>query len=109
MIVTTTQSVEGKRVSEYLGIVAGQDSYNPSGLLGEGWLTGSGNNYMAQTMENAQRSMASAARGLNADAVIGVTSSASMSSLGGGRVMIYVCGTAVKLADADDDDELPAL
>lgn len=109
MIVTTTQSVEGKAIKSYLGIVAGQDTYNPSGLIGEGWTKGAGNSYLSLTLRNAQEAMSNAARALGADAVVGVTSSASLAALGGGRVLVYISGTAVTLEDAGTEEELPSL
>lgn len=109
MILTTTQNVEGKKVIEYLGIVAGQDTYNPSGLIGEGWTKGAGNTYLSATLKRAQEAMSDAATALGADAVIGITSNASLAALSGGRVIVYISGTAVKLDDDEMEDELPTL
>ena len=82
MIVCTTENVPGREVAEILGIVAGT------------FPTGRAGTEVDDARDSATRFMINEARGINADAVIGVryTSSAGYHS---SRILAY--GTAVKL------------
>lgn len=109
MIVTTTETVQGKVVDRYLGIVSGVDSYTIGGLLGEGFLSSAGNSYSKSTIDKAQRMMESDAAALGADAIIGVQMSTASPAGAGGLMYIQMMGTAVTLKDAEEEDWLPTL
>lgn len=107
MIITTTQTVEGRSVSEYLGIVTGGDYQQIAGLIGEGLLLFSSN--LNTTTNTALKKMTEKASELGADAVIGVQVSISAGEKNGGQLYIGTSGTAVKLTDSDSSFSLPDL
>ena len=82
MITTTTSSVEGKAISEYLSIVDGC----------------SVDNYYIPDTADALKIMVSAAEKLGADAIIGIRIAASESAAHHPSKMqvLYLIGTAVK-------------
>jgi len=106
MIVTTTQSVEGKIIQEYVGLVSGADTYNAGGLVGGGYTSGGQSLYFQAAIDRATQKMEIKAYG--ADAIVGVQvvigASAAMN-----QVIVTVTGTAVKLRHSADDDALPEL
>ena len=88
MIISTTNSIDGKSVSQYLGLVSGCVIASfAGGAKGtqRGWAT---------AVEGAQKEMVAQAEGLGADAILGVKMDAHKSG-----VADYLClmGTAVKL------------
>lgn len=88
MIVTTTMTVEGKTVSQYLGLVSGCVIMAlPGGnkMVQKGW---------SNAVESATAAAVAQATELGADAIIGVTVNAHKA----GVDYMYVSGTAVKLA-----------
>lgn len=105
MIVTHTPTVEGRRATEYLGIVSGQ-YVNGMSLIAHlferirgvfGGRSGFHEGEIIETRERAVAEMLTRAEALGADAIIGFRTSYSMIS--GGRVVLVVAsGTAVKLA-----------
>ncbi len=107
MIITTTQSIDSKKITNYLGIVAGADTYLMAGVMGGG-VTGKGQStYYNAALNSAISTMSIAANNLKADAVLGVI--INVSSSGNGTVAVTASGTAVKLEDIGFDDELPDL
>ncbi len=89
MIVSTTNTIDGKTVSQYLGIVSGCVIAAFAGgakATQRGW---------AAAVEGAQKEMVAQAENLGADAVLGVKIDAHKSG-----VADYLCiiGTAVKLS-----------
>lgn len=107
MIICTTQEVPGKAVEKTLGMVSGSSSYNPSGLIGEGWFKE--DKYYQTTLNDASQAAIKHAEDLGADAIIGSSVCTSISGLAGGRIFISVTGTAVKLADSSFIDAIPEL
>jgi len=102
MILTTTPNVEGKRIKEYLRIVSGTDIYLVGGLLGGGLATQE--NLFGTALNNATSKMKSKAFG--ADAIVGIrTEVLSPGNLN--NIIVVVTGTAVKLENATESDELP--
>lgn len=88
MIVTTTHTVDGKNISEYLGLVSGCTIVGFAGTskaIRRGWLAA----------EEASRSdMEGQAAEMGADAIVGVTIGVHRSGVAD---YLYVTGTAVKL------------
>ena len=110
MIVTTTFSVEGHQITEYLGLVRGIIVRTPTwgqGLMGglKGLVGGRNQAFSdmcEQSRREAEEAMIEHARQLGADAVVGVSFDASDVGMGSGvqaaEVLCY--GTAVKLRRA---------
>lgn len=93
MIITTTESVAGYVISEYLGAAYGAESYTVKGNL-NGELTDLDQAY-SKAFEVAKAQMSSKAELLGADAVIGIKS--TMTTVGATNIVIVaVNGTAVK-------------
>lgn len=106
MIVTTTDQVEGKRVTDYLGIVSGEAVVGTNifrDLMAGirdivGGRAGGYEQELRQAKEAAITEMMDEARQLRADAVIGVD--LDYEHLGGGSksmLMVTANGTAVRL------------
>lgn len=93
MIITTTESVAGYVISEYLGAAYGAESYTVKGNL-NGELTDLDQAY-SKAFEVAKAQMSAKAEQLGADAVIGIKS--TMTTVGATNIVIVaVNGTAVK-------------
>ena len=106
MIITTTPTLDKYRITQYLGIVTGADTYIVGGLIGEGFLKQ--NSLFRQSVAKARMQLESEAREMGADAVVGVLiSNTSMASTG--NVIVTATGTAVKIEQAGWDDELPEI
>ena len=106
MIVTTTDQVEGKRVTSYLGIVSGEAVVGTNifrdmmaGIRDiVGGRAGGYEQELRQAKEAALLEMQDEARRLGADAVVGVD--LDYEHLGGGSksmLMVTANGTAVRL------------
>jgi uncharacterized protein YbjQ (UPF0145 family) len=106
MIVTTTDSVEGKKVVGYLGIVSGE-AVQGTNLFKDlfagirdivGGRSGAYENELRKAKDVAMAEMQEEARKLGADAVVGVD--IDYQAIGGdAKTLLMVCvnGTAVKL------------
>jgi len=107
VIVTTTNSVEGRPVREYLGLVTGETILGANILrdfmAGIRDIIGGRSALYEQSLreakDNAIAEMVQAARALGADAVLAVDLDYESISLGqgGGMLMVTASGTAVKL------------
>lgn len=89
MIISTTNALDGKNVSQYLGVVTGCVMAGfPGGAkaVQRGWTA---------AVEGAQKEMVAQAEGLGADAILGVRIDAHKSGIGD---YVYITGTAVKLS-----------
>jgi uncharacterized protein YbjQ (UPF0145 family) len=106
MIVTTTPSVEGRKVADYLGVVSGE-AIMGANLFADffagirdivGGRAAAWENVMQDAREEALAEMRQHAAKLGADAVIGVQ--LSFNGLGNrdSMLMVAASGTAVKLA-----------
>lgn len=103
MIVTTTNSLDGKTVEEYLGIVSGEAIMGAnvvrdflagiSDIIGG--RSGAYENKLAEGREIAIKEMMDKARKLGANAVIGVD--LDFETLRDGMMMCIATGTAVKV------------
>lgn len=107
MIVTTTHSVEGRPVREYLGLVTGETILGANifrdFMAGIRDIVGGRSAMYEQSLreakDNAIAEMVQAARALGADAVLAVDLDYESISMGqgGGMLMVTASGTAVKL------------
>lgn len=109
MILTTTNTIEGKHVQEYLGIVTGE------AILGAnlfrdlfagirdivGGRSGAYEKELRRAREIALEEMQQAAAALGANAVIGVDLDYETIEMGGGggMLMVTASGTAVRVRD----------
>jgi uncharacterized protein YbjQ (UPF0145 family) len=105
MLVTTTNTVEGKRIIDYKGLVAGE------AILGAnifrdlfasirdivGGRSASYERVMGDARKTAIADMTDKARELGANAVIGVDIDYETLGANGSMLMVTACGTAVKL------------
>ncbi|MCY4573973.1 MAG: heavy metal-binding domain-containing protein [Gemmatimonadetes bacterium] len=105
MIITTTNSVEGSRIGEYLGIVTGEAIIGANivkdFLAGirdiVGGRSGAYEKALRTAREEALREMATEARARGADAIIGVDLDYEVLGTGNGMLMVTTSGTAVAL------------
>jgi uncharacterized protein YbjQ (UPF0145 family) len=103
MIVTTTPTIEGKKIAQYKGIVFGEvvSGVNvikdfSAGLTN--FFGGRSNSYegeLIEARENAVREMEQRALQLDANAVVGVDIDYEVLGQGGSMLMVTVSGTAV--------------
>ena len=105
MIVSTTPTLEGRQIREYLGVVAGE------AILGAnifrdvfagirdviGGRSGSYEKVLREAREEAMKEMMEAARRLGADAVVGIDYDYETLGDTGSMRMVAVSGTAVRL------------
>ncbi|MBF0268025.1 MAG: YbjQ family protein [Alphaproteobacteria bacterium] len=106
MIVTTTDSIEGKKVTAYLGLVTGE-AVQGTNLFKDlfagirdivGGRSGAYENELRKAKDTALAEMTEEAKALGADAVVGVD--LDYQAIGGDSktlLMVSVNGTAVKL------------
>ncbi|MBL8653758.1 MAG: YbjQ family protein [Alphaproteobacteria bacterium] len=103
MIVTTTDAVEGKRVTAYLGVISadvvmGSNAIRDFFASVRDWVGGRAGSYekvLADARREAVEELTEKAAKLGADAVIGVD--LDYQSVGGTMLMVAANGTAVKL------------
>jgi len=108
MIITTTPSIEGKHIREYLGIVTGE------AILGAnifrdvfaairdvvGGRSASYERELGKAREIALEDLEDWARELGANAIVGVDIDYESFGQTGGMMMVSVTGTAVVIVDA---------
>lgn len=105
LIVTTTNGVDGKPASQYLGIVTGETIIGANifkdffaGIRDiVGGRSGSYERVLREAKDTALAEMQDAALRLGADAVIGVDLDYETVGANGGMLMVTASGTAVKL------------
>ena len=103
MIITTTNSVEGKRILEYYGIVFGEvvsgvNFVRDFAASITDFFGGRSNSYedeLISAREAALREMASRAQALGANAVVGVDLDYEVLGQSNGMLMVTASGTAV--------------
>ncbi len=103
MILTTTPSVEGRRIAEYLGIVHGEAILGANvfrDLMASvrdifGGRAGAYESELKRARETALEELAEAARDLGADAVVGIDIDYEV--VGQSMLMVTASGTAVRL------------
>ncbi len=105
MIVTTTDGIDGRSVSSYLGIVTGEAVLGANIVRDMfaavrdvvGGRSGSYEKVLAGAREAALEDMQAAAAELGADAVVGVDLDYEVMGEDNGMMMVVANGTAVKL------------
>jgi uncharacterized protein YbjQ (UPF0145 family) len=105
MILSTTNTLENKTVTEYLGVVTGETIIGANifkdifaGIRDiVGGRAGSYERVLSEARENALEEMAAKARQRGADAVIGIDLDYETLGANGGMIMVTASGTAVKL------------
>lgn len=103
MIITTTPGIEGRRITEYKGIVFGEvvSGVNfikdfSAGLSNFfGGRSGSYEGELIEARESALKEMAGRAAALGANAVVGVDVDYEVLGQGGNMLMVTASGTAV--------------
>lgn len=103
MLVTTTNGVEGRQVTEYLGVVAGEtilgaNVFRDIGAMFRDLTGGRVAGYekeLRKARDNAIAEMSEAARELGADAIVGVD--IDYETISGSMLMVTAAGTAVRL------------
>ena len=108
MIVTTTPSVEGRAISDYLGVIAGEAVMGANVFkdifAGVRNIIGGRSGAYEKELEAARQAafddLAAKASDLGADAVVGVDIDYEVIGGGGGgnMLLVSVSGTAVKLS-----------
>jgi uncharacterized protein YbjQ (UPF0145 family) len=104
MILSTTNTIENRSVTEYLGVVTGETIIGANifkdifaGIRDiVGGRSGSYERVLAEARENALDEMAAKAREQGADAVIGIDLDYETLGANGGMIMVTASGTAVK-------------
>ena len=93
MIVTTTNTVQGRSISEYLGIVFGEE------VASHGFFSGSVEGSFIKLRNNALNKMCQNASGLGANAVVGVSIDYTSIDVTNSddSMMVTVTGTAVRI------------
>ena len=105
MIITSTDSVEGRRVTQYLGMVAGEAILGVnmfrdlfSGIRDiVGGRAGGYQNALRDAREAAFADLQESARALGADAIVGVDIDYEVLGKENGMLMVSINGTAVRL------------
>jgi len=106
MIITTTPSVEGRKVVDYLGIVTGETIIGANivkDLFASvrdivGGRSGAYEEALREARSDALREMAAEASQRGADAVVGVDIDYEVLGRSNGMLMVTAAGTAVKLS-----------
>lgn len=105
MILTTTQSVEGRNIIEYKGIVFGEvisgvnflKDFGASIRNIIGGRSSSYENELLSARKKALMELEDRARAMGADAVVGIDIDYEVLGEGGGMLMVTASGTAVRL------------
>ncbi len=105
MFLTTTPSIEGQPIRDYMGIVTGEAIIGANILTDilaavrdvVGGRAGAYENALRTARQDALREMAQHAESLGADAVIGVDLDYEVLGRAGSMLMVNASGTAVKL------------
>lgn len=106
MIVTTTPTVDGRKIEAYLGIVAGEAIVGANifkdlfaGIRDiVGGRSAAYENELRKARDIAMQEIAENARALGANAVVGVDLDYEVIGSGGSMLMVSASGTAVKLS-----------
>lgn len=105
MIVSTTPTIEGRPVRDYLGVVAGEAAVGANifrdlfaGIRDVvGGRSGSYEKVLRDARQEAMKEMIDAARHLGADAIVGIDYDYETLGDTGSMLMVAVSGTAVRL------------
>lgn len=105
MIMTTTPSIEGRRITEYKGVVfgeviAGVDFVKDFSAGLSNFFGGRSNTYeqeLMQARETALKELFDRAEALGADAVVGIDIDYETLGSNNGMLMVTASGTAVRI------------
>jgi uncharacterized protein YbjQ (UPF0145 family) len=105
MLITTTPNIEGKEITDYLGIVTGEAIMGANifrdFLAGIrdiiGGRAGAYENKLIEARQTALREMEEEAAQRGANAVVGVDIDYEVLGSDNGMLMVTACGTAVKV------------
>ena len=105
MLITTTDTVQGREIAEYLGIVSGQAIYGANvfrdlfaGIRDiVGGRSGAYESVLADGAKEALGDMQAEAEALGANAVVGVSVDYESVGKEGSMLMVAVSGTAVRV------------
>ena len=105
MIVTTTHTIDGRKITEYIGVVSAESVHGINVV--RDFFTGMRDFFggRSQTLERALKEaraevtdeIRERAGGLRADAIVGLNFEISMPSGRGGMLVVFATGTAVRL------------
>ncbi|MCL4306131.1 heavy metal-binding domain-containing protein [bacterium] len=106
MIITTTPSVEGRKIEGYLGVVAGEAIVGANifkdlfaGIRDiVGGRSAAYENELRKARDLALQELSENARALGANAVVGVDLDYEVIGSGGSMLMVSASGTAVKVS-----------
>ncbi|MCE5225560.1 MAG: heavy metal-binding domain-containing protein [Porphyromonadaceae bacterium] len=104
MLLTTTNTIEGKQITQYYGIVSGETIIGANmfkdffaGIRDiVGGRAGSYESVLREAKEIAMREMSDQAKSLGANAVIGIDLDYETVGANGSMLMVTAAGTAVK-------------
>lgn len=99
-IVTTTNSIDGYAVKEYISTVTGTDIYLVGGILGGGMANQE--KLFGTAYQNALNKMMNKAKEKNANAIIGISLNFT-GAANTGSVIVALIGTAVKVEKKSDN------
>ena len=105
MILTATQSIEGRTIVEYKGIVFGEvisgvNIFKDFGAGIRNLIGGRSSSYEKELLEARRKALSELeerARLMGADAVVGIDIDYEVLGEGGGMLMVTASGTAVRL------------
>lgn len=105
MILTTTQTIEGRTIVEYKGIVFGEvisgvNIFKDFGANIRNLIGGRSSSYEKELLEARRKALSELeerARLMGADAVVGIDIDYEVLGEGGGMLMVTASGTAVRL------------
>jgi uncharacterized protein YbjQ (UPF0145 family) len=105
MIITTTHSIDGRKITEYVGVVSAESVHGINVV--RDFFTGVRDFFggRSQTLERALKEaraevtdeIRDRARAMGADAIVGLDFEISMPSGRGGMLVVFATGTAVRL------------
>jgi uncharacterized protein YbjQ (UPF0145 family) len=105
MLITTTNTIEGKRIAQYYGLVSGETIIGAN-IVKDLFasitdIVGGRSSAYEQTLkeakETALQEMTQEAQRLGANAIIGVDLDYETLGSGGSMLMVTACGTAVRI------------
>lgn len=107
ILITTTNTIEGRRIERYIGLVSGETILGVNVLKDllagvrdiVGGRSGAYEDELRKAKDIAIGEMAEQARMLGANAVIGVDLDFESIGRSGGMLMVSACGTAVVLGN----------
>ena len=105
MILTTTQTIEGRTIVEYKGIVFGEvisgvNFFKDFGASIRNLIGGRSSSYEKEVLDARRKALSELeerARLVGADAVVGIDIDYEVLGEGGGMLMVTASGTAVRL------------